>query len=35
MLMLHDLIESKPLGTGVEGTQLAQALRRKEIAGAN
>lgn len=26
VLMLYDLIESKPLGTGVEGTQLAQAL---------
>ncbi|KAJ5608449.1 hypothetical protein N7537_005068 [Penicillium hordei] len=26
VLMLYDLIESKPLGTGVEGTQLVQAL---------
>lgn len=26
VLMLYELIESKPLGTGVEGTQLVQAL---------
>ncbi|CBF86054.1 hypothetical protein AN2036.2 [Aspergillus nidulans FGSC A4] len=26
VLMLYDLIETKPLGTGVEGTQLVQAL---------
>ncbi|KAL4802422.1 hypothetical protein BDV18DRAFT_163826 [Aspergillus unguis] len=29
VLMLYDYIESKPLGTGAEGTQLAQALREE------